>query len=175
MTMELVIVESPFAGKGETEQERKEDRTKNIKYARACLNDCLIRHDEAPYASHLLYTQKGILNDDIQEQRKLGIEAGLTWGEEAQKTVVYLDKGLSQGMIQGIERGYANNRPVEYRLHPDYVGSSGLVKYFCERELVEIHDLYLATEKRSNAFHTFLAGAASDNQSILDYLKELQR
>lgn len=173
--MKLVIVESPFAGKGETEQERKKDREHNVLYARACLNDCLIRHDEAPYASHLLYTQKGILNDDIQEQRKLGIEAGLKWGEKAELTVVYLDKGLSKGMIQGIKRAQRNDREVQYRLHLDYLGSSNLVKYFCDRELVEVHDLYLATEKESAAFHTYLTGAKGEDQTILEYLQELQR
>lgn len=56
--MRLVIVESPFAG----------DVEENIKYARAAVRDCLMR-GEAPIASHLLYTQEGILNDDIPEER----------------------------------------------------------------------------------------------------------
>lgn len=67
--MRKVVVESPYAGNVE----------RNLAYARACLHDCLLR-GEAPIASHLLYTQPGVLDDDRPEERKLGIEAGLVWG-----------------------------------------------------------------------------------------------
>lgn len=102
--MKLVILESPFAG----------DVKKNLKYARACMRDCFLK-GEAPYASHLLYTQKGILDDDVPDERFLGIEAGLLWGENAEKTVVYLDRGVSKGMLQGIERAKQSGRPIELR------------------------------------------------------------
>jgi hypothetical protein len=45
----------------------------------------------------------------------LGIAAGLAWGDAAAKTVVYVDRGISQGMIFGIKRAHAVERPVEYR------------------------------------------------------------
>jgi hypothetical protein len=48
--MKLVIIESPYAGEVEA----------NVAYARACMRDSL-GHGEAPIASHLLYTQPGIL------------------------------------------------------------------------------------------------------------------
>jgi len=102
--MELVIIESPYAG----------DIEKNEAYARAAMKDCLLR-GEAPYASHLLYTQPGVLDDLDTEQRILGIEAGLCWGKMATKTVVYGDLGLSQGMTQGIKRALDEGRKVEYR------------------------------------------------------------
>ena len=66
--MRRVIVESPYAG----------DIERNLAYARAGIRDCLKR-GEAPIASHLLYTQPGILDDDDGEERQLGIEAGLAW------------------------------------------------------------------------------------------------
>ncbi|MFH0873386.1 MAG: hypothetical protein V1846_00915 [Candidatus Komeilibacteria bacterium] len=100
----LVIIESPFAG----------DVEANVIYARTCMRDCLLR-GEYPLASHLLYTQAGILNDEISEERQLGIEAGLAWAEKAEATVVYTDRGISSGMQQGIERARACGRPVEYR------------------------------------------------------------
>ena len=53
-----VIVESPYAG----------DVERNERYARACIRDCLLR-GEAPFASHLLYTQAGVLDDTIKEER----------------------------------------------------------------------------------------------------------
>ncbi len=100
----LVIVESPFAG----------DVEANIAYARAALRDCLDR-GEAPYASHLLYTQPGVLDDNDADQRRHGIEAGLAWGRRANATVVYTDRGVSAGMQQGIDRAKAEGRAIEYR------------------------------------------------------------
>ncbi len=107
--MKLVIVESPYAG----------DVEKNVRYARAALRDCLLR-GEAPLASHLLYTQPGVLNDDIPAERTQGINAGLEWGDLADATVVYTDLGTSRGMTYGIERAQHVNRPIEYRTLPDF-------------------------------------------------------
>lgn len=102
--MRLVIVESPYAG----------DVEANVEYARAALRDCLLR-GEAPIASHLLYTQPGVLRDEIPGERAHGIDAGLAWGRVADATVVYTDRGTSRGMEQGIARAVAEGRPVEYR------------------------------------------------------------
>lgn len=107
--MRLVVVESPFAG----------DVARNVAYARAALRDCLMR-GEAPYASHLLYTQDGVLRDDVPSERAHGIEAGLKWGEKADATVVYADLGLSRGMELGIERARVMGRLVEFRSLPDW-------------------------------------------------------
>ncbi|NIW44757.1 MAG: hypothetical protein GWN14_08360 [candidate division Zixibacteria bacterium] len=98
------MIESPFAGEVET----------NIDFARACMRDSLVR-GESPFAMHLLYTQEGILNDDIPEERKWGIEAGLAWGKHADKTVVYTNMGITPGMEIGIQRAKAEGREVEYR------------------------------------------------------------
>ena len=108
--MKLVILESPFAG----------DVSKNIKYARACVRDSLLR-GEAPIASHLLYTQDGILNDCVPEERKLGIDAGLAWRVAAQASVVYTDLGISKGMEYGIEAAKASGVNVEFRKLPGWV------------------------------------------------------
>jgi hypothetical protein len=107
--MRRVILESPYAG----------DVAANLRYARACVRDCLLR-GEAPLASHLLYTQAGILDDRIPAERALGIEAGLVWGDEAAATVVYQDRGISRGMELGIERAHQAGRPVEYRSLPGW-------------------------------------------------------
>ena len=102
--MRRVIVESPYAG----------DIEANLAYARAAMLDCLRRH-EAPMASHCLYTQPGLLDDAVAEERALGIAAGLSWGIVADATVVYVDRGLSAGMREGIRAAHAANRPVEFR------------------------------------------------------------
>ncbi|BBK37744.1 hypothetical protein STAQ_28220 [Allostella sp. ATCC 35155] len=100
-----VILESPYAG----------HRERNLAYARRCLRDSL-RRGEAPIASHLLYTQQGVLDDDRSDERLLGIEAGLAWGSVADATVVYADLGISAGMRRGIERAATEGRPVEVRM-----------------------------------------------------------
>lgn len=105
----LVLMESPFSG----------DMARNIKYARACLNDCLKR-GESPFASHLLYTQTGILRDDVPGERELGIKTGLAWGAKADKTVLYVDLGISDGMIMGIKAAEAAGRPIERRNLPNW-------------------------------------------------------
>ena len=100
----LVIIESPFAG----------NLKKNTKYARKCMRDCFNR-GEIPFASHLLYTQEGILNDLIPGERKKGIAAGHLWGKFADKTVVYIDLGISDGMKEGIKDAKKEKRDVELR------------------------------------------------------------
>lgn len=107
--MQLVLVESPFAGDVET----------NLAYVRAAMHDCLLR-GEAPYASHALYTQQGVLDDNVPAERTLGIEAGLQWGAKANKTVIYIDRGVSRGMKYGVQNAIKAGRPIEYRSLPEW-------------------------------------------------------
>lgn len=102
--MILVQLETPYAGEVE----------RNVRYAQACMRDCLDR-GEAPFASHLLYTQPGVLDDKIPEERKAGIEAGLAIGKRMDWTVVYIDLGVTEGMQQGIARARAEGRQVVTR------------------------------------------------------------
>lgn len=102
--MRLVIIESPYAG----------DVDANVDYARAAVRDSLGR-GEAPIASHLLYTQPGVLDDDKPDERQWGIDAGLAWRTVAEATVVYTDKGITKGMKYGIAKAEADGKPVEYR------------------------------------------------------------
>ena len=118
-----VIVESPFAGKGSTPEEKKADEQRNLEYLRACMHDCFLR-GEAPFASHGLYTQPGVLDDNVPEERKLGIEAGLVWGEHAEYTVLYIDLGISTGMKYGIENANKKGRKVVIRSLPEWRGSN---------------------------------------------------
>jgi hypothetical protein len=106
--MRLVVVESPFKAETKTERDR------NIVYARRALHDCFVR-GEAPFASHLLYTQEGVLWDANPAERKLGIEAGLEWAGRADCTVVYVDLGITAGMQQGINDAHKYGRAIEYR------------------------------------------------------------
>lgn len=102
--MRLVILESPFAG----------HVARNVAYARLATRHSL-NLGEAPIASHILYTQPGILNDGDPNERKLGIEAGLAWKTVAKASVVYIDFGITPGMQRGIEQATFAGLPVEIR------------------------------------------------------------
>lgn len=99
--MRLVLIESPYAGA----------ISANLAYARKALKDSLGR-GEAPYASHLLYTQ--VLDDTIPLERNWGIQAGLLWGQHAVLSAFYLDRGFSSGMAKGLEAA-KNHRFVAFR------------------------------------------------------------
>lgn len=103
--MKLVILESPYAGNVEA----------NILYAREAVRDSLQR-GEAPIASHLLYTQPGILDDNVPAERQWGIDAGLAWRKVAEGTVAYLDNGMSNGMRYGIKAALEAGKDVQIRL-----------------------------------------------------------
>lgn len=102
--MRRVILESPYAG----------DIEANVAYARQCVMDCL-RRGEAPIASHLLFTQAGILRDAEPEERKLGIAAGLAWLPVAEAMVVYTDRGVSYGMGRAVDAARKTGLTVEMR------------------------------------------------------------
>lgn len=90
--MALVILESPYAG----------DVGANVAYARSAMRDSILR-GEHPIASHLLYTQPGILDDNVPEERERGIAAGLAWRRVADRAVFYIDRGWSGGMLAARE------------------------------------------------------------------------
>lgn len=102
--MRRIILESPYAG----------DVNGNVEYARACLRDSL-RRGEAPIASHLLYTQPGVLSDDSQVERLAGIAAGLAWRVVADTSVFYTDRGWSAGMLAALQSAIAAKLPFELR------------------------------------------------------------
>jgi hypothetical protein len=92
---------------------------KNVEYARAATRDSLLR-GEAPFLSHLLYTQPDVLDDEITTEREHGIRAGFAWRELAVKTIVYTDLGISPGMHLGIEDAKSRGLEIEYRTIPDW-------------------------------------------------------
>lgn len=102
--MRRVVIESPYAG----------DIEQNLRYLRACMADSLSR-GEAPFASHGLYTQPGVLDDSDPVERELGIKAGFAWRSAADATIVYTDLGITKGMQYGIDHAAESGRPIEYR------------------------------------------------------------
>jgi len=106
--MRRVVVESPYSAP------TPEGIARHVEYARACLRDC-IQRGEAPIASHLLLTQPGVLDDADPVQRHAGMMAGWAWIEHADAVVVYIDLGISDGMMDGIGHATLAGARIEYR------------------------------------------------------------
>ena len=108
----IVVVESPYAGLIE----------RNLAYGRAALRDCLLR-GEAPVASHLLYTQEGVLDDALAAERELGMAMGHVFLRAASLVAVYTDLGISEGMQLGIARAERAGVRVAHRSLPEWAGA----------------------------------------------------
>lgn len=104
--MQKVLIESPFAAS------TLDALAQNQEYLLAALRESCAR-GEAPFASHAFYTH--FLDDNDPKQRTHGIESGLLWGKAADKTIVYFDRGISNGMRAGIARAKKEKRPLEFR------------------------------------------------------------
>ena len=126
--MKRVVIESPYAADSE------EGIDLNEAYGELCMHDCLVNYNESPYASHLLYTRRFVLRDDVPTDRKLGIEAGFYWRDVAEKSVFYKDLGMTKGMIQGVEDCEKKGKPYEVRNLPDDLWRE-LLDYCLEAEI----------------------------------------
>jgi hypothetical protein len=107
--MMRVILESPYGS------DDPEIVAANVDYARQCVRDSVLR-GEAPIASHLLFTQPGILDDLVPEERHLGIAAGLAWLNYADAMVLYIDRGMSGGMREAMKAAQLIGVPTELRV-----------------------------------------------------------
>ncbi len=125
----LCVLETPFAG----------DVEGNIKYARACMKDMLLRK-EAPYASHLLYTQEGVLDDTVPEERELGIYAGFAFKHmEGIHTVFYTDRGMSGGMQLALD--YCIEHKMSYELRSLEVEEKTTAYVYSEEQIQQAREL----------------------------------
>lgn len=93
------LILSPYAG----------DTQRNVAYAQAAMIDS-IRRGEAPFLSHLLYTQ--VLDDTKGAERCLGFELEWSWAQMAEQVVAYVDYGWSNGMHQTRTRLHNSVMPV---------------------------------------------------------------
>lgn len=94
----VVIIESPFASPN------LDVVALHLEYLRACMRDCLVTRNEAPFASHALYTQPGVLDDNKPEERAMGIAAGYLFWKAARRVAFYIDLGWSPGMLKAMNR-----------------------------------------------------------------------
>jgi hypothetical protein len=92
----------------------KQGIAENIVFARKCIVDCL-RRGEASFASHLLYTQPGILNDHVPAEREAGMKAGERFLHICDLVACYIDRGVSSGMRRELRLALATATPIEFR------------------------------------------------------------
>ncbi len=112
-TVTRVQLETPFAAQDRT------GRQLNQLYLRAALRDSLYR-GEAPFASHAIYAQSFVLDDDDPLEREMGIQAGFAWITDVHLMAVYIDRGVSEGMLRGIEMAERYGVRIEERSLPEW-------------------------------------------------------
>jgi len=122
--MKRVVIESPYKG----------NMKLNEIYGELAMHDCLVNYNESPYASHLLYTRRYVLRDWVEEERKLGIEAGFYWRDVSEKTLFYVDLGMTDGMNLGVDDCKKKDKEYEIRRLPDDLWK--LFEKICEAEHV---------------------------------------
>lgn len=101
--MKPVIVESPYAAN------EKHSVKDHELYLRECLRWCLDNR-YTPYASHRMLTD--VLNDSVEQERELGITAGLAMASAINTVFVFVDYGLSDGMERAIDHHAQNGVKV---------------------------------------------------------------
>jgi hypothetical protein len=106
--MITVVIESPYAA------DTAAGVARNMRYARACMAYC-IANDAAPFASHLLYTQPGVLNDKDPAERKNGMRAGFAVAAKLQERWFFIDLGMTDGMLRGEEAAAKMTPPQKTR------------------------------------------------------------
>lgn len=115
MSAPMVIVESPYAGRGWWPTVRVPAMAKHTLRPRLRAGLSTERRSAICLTSALHPTQPGILRDATPTEMQRGIQAGLELAKRADKTVLYSDLGMSEGMRIGVEAARAAGRPVETR------------------------------------------------------------
>lgn len=88
----FVLIESPYNGHPDGIEGAE-------RYAKACMKYA-IDHGATPLASHLLYTQ--VLDDRKPEERAKGKQLGWKWLRHVHEIWVFVDYGMTEGMIEGL-------------------------------------------------------------------------
>ena len=117
----FTIIESPYGTNPDGTRADPATVERNLRYVRAAMADCF-RRGEIPLASHALYTQPGVLDDTKPEERAKGMDAGFMTRAALQEcpyvvvqTAVYLDLGVTSGMIHGMQDSAGSLVSIEQR------------------------------------------------------------
>lgn len=105
-TMRLVVLAVPHA------DEDAADEAFAVECMRACLAD-----GDLPMTSHLLYVGQPIMRDANAMERILGQTSPRPVVDAA---VVYVDRGVTDRMVQTVTHSFVQSRPIVWRaLHGD--------------------------------------------------------
>jgi hypothetical protein len=115
--MKLIAVESPYGS------DDWQEIAENIHYLRACMHYVHLQGN-APYASHAISTQPGVLDDSDKGpggERETGIFGGQAIADRMDEKWVFMDKGMTTGMEYGYKRSGEINQPILIKeLGPDW-------------------------------------------------------
>lgn len=100
---DVVVIESPFASSSPLL--RKAHRL----YAETAMRHALLE-GKVPVASHVFYTDA--LDDTLEDERTLGMEAGFVLGDVSKECWVFVDLGVSEGMLAGARRADERGTPI---------------------------------------------------------------
>ena len=135
MKVNRVFLETPY----NTKDNDKAKLQYNVQFALACMHDSYANHDEAPFASHLLYTrvpegllkkpEKAVESGHIADSdtantfqpREFGMVCARVWRAAANSVVVYTNHGITEGMKAGIEHAKDIGLPVVFRILPHHL------------------------------------------------------
>lgn len=101
--MPRTMIESPLGG----------DYQRNVEYAKLAMRHSLLMRGESPMAFHLLYTQ--CLCDNTDLERSVGIKRSFEWHTHAETKAFYIDRGFSNGMLQGYLDAQKKGIKTEFR------------------------------------------------------------
>lgn len=97
----IIEVESPYTATHEDKDVQSNMVARNIAYARLACH-YVMRQGHVPIASHLFFTQPGMLDDRDPAQRKQGIDAGKHVSDILRCPAwFFMDLGWSGGMEHG--------------------------------------------------------------------------
>lgn len=112
-TLRPVVYESPFASMD------FDTFARNIAYARLLIREGATGYNEAGIASHVIWTQPGILRDTVESERNLGIACGIVFANMAKRGIIGhiygIDLGWSKGMLRSKEYVLANGGEIAER------------------------------------------------------------
>lgn len=104
IVMKRVIVEIPFLY----------DKDESIKYAKACIIDCLKRNESA-ILPEFMYQYENFLNSENLCEMAIGIAASMAWSKSADYVVVYTDYGINHNMQICIDEHKKRGTNIVYR------------------------------------------------------------
>lgn len=102
--MRIAYICSPYRA------EDPADIRRNVNYARE-LTKLALYQGYAPICPHLYLTQ--VLDDSNEEERAIGMSAGLDLLDASSVVIVGNRYGISEGMKAEIQRAIDNNKPID--------------------------------------------------------------